>query len=144
MKKNKGLFIGIILALVAFSSMITMIGALIAMDLAHHTADITDNLFNISSNITLHVVTDLIVLGITGVGYLFSLRKIKNEVFSFILLLFFMAALFVFGSDLLVQFEAMRVEKLDGQFGLYIFEKVKYTGILYPVVGFIYDRYRRK
>ncbi|SIQ08342.1 hypothetical protein SAMN05880573_102230 [Chryseobacterium sp. RU33C] len=55
-----------------------------------------------------------------------------------------MASIFIFGSDLLVQFEAMKVDKLDGQFGFYIFEKAAYTSLIYAVVGLIYDRYKRK
>ncbi|MFS4473115.1 hypothetical protein [Chryseobacterium sp. T20] len=144
MKKNKGLFAGIIAAFIAFSSSIIMIGALVAMEIAKSTSDVIGDLFTIDSNIKEHLITDLLFLGITGAAYVFSLRKIKNEIFSFIILLVFMASIFVFGSDVLVQLEAMKVEKLDGQFGFYIFEKVAYTSLIYPVVGLIYDRYRRK
>ncbi|WP_336702384.1 hypothetical protein [Chryseobacterium indologenes] len=144
MRKNKGLFAGIIAALIAFSSSIIIIGALVAMEIAKSTSDVIGDLFTIDSNIKEHLITDLLFLGITGVAYVFSLRKIKNDIFSFITLLVFMASIFVFGSDVLLQFEAMKVEKLDGQFGFYIFEKVAYTSLIYPVVGLIYDRYRRK
>ncbi|MDR4954080.1 hypothetical protein REB14_18030 [Chryseobacterium sp. ES2] len=144
MRKNKGLFAGIIAALIAFSSSIIIIGALVAMEIAKSTSDVIGDLFTIDSNIKEHLITDLLFLGITGVAYVFSLRKIKNDIFSFIILLVFMASIFVFGSDVLLQFEAMKVEKLDGQFGFYIFEKVAYTSLIYPVVGLIYDRYRRK
>ncbi|WP_079241705.1 hypothetical protein [Chryseobacterium indologenes] len=144
MRKNKGLFAGIIAALIAFSSSIIIIEALVAMEIAKSTSDVIGDLFTIDSNIKEHLITDLLFLGITGVAYVFSLRKIKNDIFSFITLLVFMASIFVFGSDVLLQFEAMKVEKLDGQFGFYIFEKVAYTSLIYPVVGLIYDRYRRK
>lgn len=144
MRKNKGLFAGIIVAFIAFASSIIIIGALVAMEIAKDISDAIGDIFTIDSNIKEHIITDLLFLGISGIAYLFSLRKIKNEIFSFIILLVFMASIFVFGSDILVQFEAMKVEKLDGQFGFYIFEKVAYTSLIYPVVGIIYDRYRRK
>ena len=144
MRKNKGLFAGIIAAFIAFSSSIIMIGALVALEIAEKISDAIGDIFTIDSHIKEHIITDLLFLGITGIAYIFSLRKIKNEHFSFIILLVFMTSIFVFGSDLLVQFEAMKVEKLDGQFGFYIFEKTAYTSLIYPVVGLIYDRYRRK
>ncbi|MEJ5048914.1 hypothetical protein WH221_03700 [Chryseobacterium culicis] len=144
MRKNKGLLIGIIVALIAFSSAIIMIGGLVVMEFANNTSKVIGDLFDFDSHITNHITTDLIFLGITGIGYLFSLRKIKNESLSFMILLTFMVSIFVFGSDLLVQFEAMKVTKLDGQFGFYIFEKVAYTSVVYPIIGFIYDRSRRK
>lgn len=148
MKRNKGLIVGIIVMLIAFSSYIamyiTMIGAMMATSAAQTLSDAIGDLFGISSDITSHITTDLILLGITGIGYLFSLRKIKNGGLSFAVLLAFMVSIFIFGSDLLFQFERMKVVKLDGQFGFYIFEKVANTGILYPVIGFIYDRCRRK
>ncbi|MEN5307736.1 hypothetical protein ABE425_09495 [Chryseobacterium cucumeris] len=144
MRKNKGLFAGIIVAFIAFASSIIIIGALVTMEIVKNISEAIGDIFTIDSNIKEHIITDLLFLGISGIAYLFSLRKIKNEIFSFIILLVFMASIFVFGSDILVQFEAMKVEKLDGQFGFYIFEKVTYTSLIYPFVGLIYDRYRRK
>jgi hypothetical protein len=120
-----------------------MIGAMMAMSAAQTLSDAIGDLFGISSDITSHITTDLILLGITGIGYLFSLRKIKNEGLSFAVLLAFMVSIFIFGSDLLFQFERMKVVKLDGQFGFYILKKWLIR-ILYPVIGFIYDRCRRK
>ncbi|NIF05088.1 hypothetical protein F3J23_06495 [Chryseobacterium sp. Tr-659] len=148
MKKNKGLLIGIVAALIAFSSYIpfyiTMICAMTAMEAAKNAAEGIRDSLGIRSDITAHITTDLIFLIITGIGYLLSLWKIKNESLSFIILLSFVGSIFIFGSDFLFQFERMGLKKTDGQFGFYIFEKVAATGILYPVIGFIYDQRRRK
>ena len=148
MKRNKGLIVGILIMLIAFSSYIplyvTMISAMMAMDAAQIVSGAIGDVLGIRSDITRHITADLIVLVMTTVAYLLSLRKIKNEGFSLVVLLSFMVSIFIFGSDLLFQLERMKVVKLDGQFGFYIFEKVANTGIIYPVVGFIYDRYRRK
>ncbi|RXM38992.1 hypothetical protein BOQ62_14035 [Chryseobacterium sp. CH21] len=130
MRKNKGLFAGIITAIIAFSSSIIMIVAFVVMETAKNASDSIGNIFTIDSNIKEQMITDFIFLGLTGIAYVFSLRKIKNESVSFIILLIFMASIFVFGSNLLVQFEALKVEKLDGQFD-FIFLKSWPTQLLF-------------
>ncbi|KMQ64496.1 hypothetical protein ACM46_09520 [Chryseobacterium angstadtii] len=142
--KRKGLFIGILMGLIALSSCLISIGALIAHELAYNTSSFIGELFSIDSYYAEHFTTDLIFLGITGIGYWLALGKIKNEVLSYVLLLAFMISLFVFGSDLLLQLSSVTMENPDGQSELLIFEKVLLTSIIYPISGLIYDWKRSK
>ncbi|WP_343658473.1 hypothetical protein [Chryseobacterium sp.] len=51
MRKNKGLFAGIIAVFIAFSSSIIMIGALVAMEIAENISDAIGDIFTIDSHI---------------------------------------------------------------------------------------------
>lgn len=143
MTRHKGLLTGIIIGLIALSTFLTLIGALIAHEVALNTSNFVGDIFQIDSKISKHLTTDLIFLGLTGIGFCLTLWTIKNQTISFAILLTFMTAIFLFGSDLLLQIDAIRTEKFDAQWGMIIYEKLTWTSISYPIIGLIYDRKRK-